>query len=107
MKGLIQAGKGKIANEVSCPNQGGDQPDGNSVAIRQIARSTRSLVALQGLGLKYLGSIHVLDGIAEVFLKTYQALSPFEVAGNLPWYQSLACLKLSFYEADPGFRAAG
>lgn len=60
----------------------------------------RFLVALQRLAFKYLGSIRALDGIAEVFLKTYQALSPFKVAENLPWYRALACLKLSFYEAD-------
>jgi aminoglycoside phosphotransferase (APT) family kinase protein len=60
----------------------------------------RFLVALQRLAFKYLGSIRALDGIAEVFLKTYQALSPFEVAENLPWYRALACLRLSFYEAD-------
>src|SRR6516162_925685 len=60
----------------------------------------RFLVALERLAFKYLGSIHALDGIAEVFLKTYQTLSPFEVAGNLAWYRSLACLKLSFYEAN-------
>ena len=60
----------------------------------------RFLVALQRLAFKYLGSIHALDGIAEVFLKTYQALSPFDVAGNLPWYRALTCLRLSSYEAQ-------
>ena len=59
----------------------------------------RFLVALQRLAFKYLGSIRALDGIAEVFLKTYQALSPFGVAGNLPWYRALTCLRLSTYEA--------
>lgn len=60
----------------------------------------RFLVALQRLAFKYLGSIRALDGSAEVFLKTYQAVSPFEVAASLPWYRALTCLRLSKYEAN-------
>ena len=60
----------------------------------------RFLVALQRLAFKYLGSIRALDTAAEVFLKTYQGLSPFRVAANLPWYRALTCLRLSKYEAN-------
>jgi hypothetical protein len=60
----------------------------------------RFLVALQRLAFKYLGSIRALDTAAEVFLKTYQGLSRFRVAANLPWYRALTCLRLSKYEAN-------
>ena len=60
----------------------------------------RFVVALQRLAFKYMGSIRALDGIAEIFLKTYQTLSPFDVRANLPWYRALTCLRLSKYEAN-------
>ena len=73
--------------------------DGYDVAdpCRDVARF---LVALQRLAFKYLGSIRALDCIAEIFLKTYQALSSYEVAATLPWYRALTCLRLSKYEAN-------
>src|SRR5205807_8653582 len=55
--------------------------------------------ARQRLASKYMGSIRALDGIAEIFLKTYQTLSPFDVPANLPWYRALTCLRLSKYDA--------
>src|SRR2546422_2909455 len=60
----------------------------------------RFIVGLQRVAFKYLGSIRALDAVAEVFLRTYQALSPFEVATNLSWYRALTCLRLSKYEAN-------
>jgi Phosphotransferase enzyme family len=60
----------------------------------------RFVVALQRLGLKYLGSIRALDAPADVFLKTYNALSPFEVEPNLRFYRALTCLRLAKYEAN-------
>jgi len=73
--------------------------DGHDVAdpSRDVARF---IVALQRLAFKYLGSIRALDAVAEVFLRTYQALSPFEVAANLSWYRALTCLRLAKYEAN-------
>lgn len=59
----------------------------------------RFVVALQRLGFIYLGSIRALDAAAEVFLKTYRALSPFEVTANLSLYRALTCLRLARYEA--------
>ena len=61
---------------------------------------TRFLVALQRLGFKYLGSIKALDGAAEVFLQTYEALNPFTITANLPWYTAFTCLTLAKYEAN-------
>jgi aminoglycoside phosphotransferase (APT) family kinase protein len=60
----------------------------------------RFIVALERLALKYLGSIRALDAAAEVFLQTYQALSPLDVAAKLPWYGALTCLRLAKYEAN-------
>jgi aminoglycoside phosphotransferase (APT) family kinase protein len=73
--------------------------DGYDVAhpARDVARF---IVALQRLGVKYLGSIRALDGAAEVFLKTYRALSPFDVAAHLAWHRALTCLRLAKYEAN-------
>jgi aminoglycoside phosphotransferase (APT) family kinase protein len=73
--------------------------DGYDVAdpCRDVARF---LVALQRLAFKYLGSLQALDGAARVFLGTYEALSPFEVASSLPVYRALTCLRLAKYEAN-------
>lgn len=73
--------------------------DGYDVADprRDVARF---IVALQRLALKHLGSIRALDAAGEVFLKTYQALSPLDVAENLCWYRALTCLRLAKYEAN-------
>ncbi len=60
----------------------------------------RFLVALQGLAFKHLGSIRALDTVAEVFVETYQGLSPFRLAAKLPWYRAWTCLRHAKYEAD-------
>jgi len=60
----------------------------------------RFIVNLQRLALKYLGSFQALDAAAEAFLKTYTALSPFDVSANLALYRALMCLKLAKYEAN-------
>jgi aminoglycoside phosphotransferase (APT) family kinase protein len=60
----------------------------------------RFIVALQRLALKYLGSVRALDSTAEAFLHTYDALSPFTIAANLPWHRAFTCLKLAKYEAN-------
>ena len=59
----------------------------------------RFVVALQRLAFKYLGSFHALDGAIEIFLETYQELTPYQLTANLPWYRALTCLRLSKYEA--------
>ena len=76
--------------------------DGHDVAdpSRDVARF---IVALQRLALKYLGSIRALDAVAEMFLKTYQALSPFECSATLSLYRALTCLRLAKYEANRPF----
>ncbi len=73
--------------------------DGHDVAdpSRDVARF---LVALQRLAFKYLGSIRALDAVAEVFLKTYQALNPVEISATLSLYRGLTCLRLAKYEAN-------
>src|SRR2546422_6065147 len=73
--------------------------DGHDVAdpSRDVARF---IVALQRLALKYLGSIRALDAVAEVFLKTYQALNPVEISATLSLYRGLTCLRLAKYEAN-------
>jgi len=60
----------------------------------------RFVVALQRVALKYLGSIQALDAAAEAFLKTYTALSPFDITANLSVYRASICLILAKYEAD-------
>jgi aminoglycoside phosphotransferase (APT) family kinase protein len=60
----------------------------------------RFVVALQRLAVKYLGGIRALDAATEVFLRTYQARSPYDVAANLAWYRALTCLRLAKYEAN-------
>jgi len=73
--------------------------DGYDVADR-CRDLARFLVALQRLALKYLGSFRGLDAVADVFLKTYQSLTPFEVGPDLSWYRALTCLRLAKYEAS-------
>jgi aminoglycoside phosphotransferase (APT) family kinase protein len=76
--------------------------DGYDVAdpCRDVARF---IVALERLAFKYLGSIGALAPAADVFLKTYEALSPFDVARSLAFYRALTCLRLAKYEANrPG-----
>jgi hypothetical protein len=60
----------------------------------------RFIVALQRLAVKYHGSIAALDGAIAVFLTTYQANSPYDVATNLAWYRALTCMQLAKYEAN-------
>ena len=73
--------------------------DGHDVAdpSRDVARF---IVALERLAFKYLGSIRALDAVADVFVRAYQALSPFEISPTLPWYRALTCLRLAKYEAN-------
>jgi phosphotransferase family enzyme len=58
----------------------------------------RFIVALQRLAVKSLGSIRALDDAVDVFLRTYQALSPLDIGTNLAWYRALTCLRLAKYE---------
>ena len=60
----------------------------------------RFVVALQRIALKYAGAIGALDGAVEVFLSTYETLSPFDVSANLAWYRALTCLQLAKYEIN-------
>lgn len=53
----------------------------------------RFIISLQKLALRKLGSLTALDGIGEVFYKTYTAISRFEVNKNLPFYKAAHCLK--------------
>ena len=55
----------------------------------------RFLYALRRWGLDQLDSIRVLDGAAEVFLKTYLAAGPPDAETNLWFYKAAACLKLA------------
>src|SRR2546427_1965768 len=53
----------------------------------------RMLVSLKRMGLKYLGSIHALDGAAEVFLKTYVATGRSYVTAHLTFQKAAICLE--------------
>jgi len=53
----------------------------------------RFLYALRRWALQQLGSIRALDGVAEVFLKTYLAAGQPEVERNLRFFEAAACLK--------------
>jgi aminoglycoside phosphotransferase (APT) family kinase protein len=68
--------------------------DGYDVAdpARDVARF---LYALRRLALDQLDSVRALDGAAEAFLETYQAVGPTELQTNLLFYQAAACLKLA------------
>jgi aminoglycoside phosphotransferase (APT) family kinase protein len=55
----------------------------------------RFLYALRRWALDQLGSIRMLDGAAEVFLRAYLAVGPREVETNLWFYKAAACLKLA------------
>ena len=70
--------------------------DGYDVAdpARDVARF---MAALRRLALGRLGSIRALDGIAEVFLKTYLAVGQPLAEKNLRFFEAAACLKLAKY----------
>lgn len=59
----------------------------------------RFIVALRRLALGRLGSIGALDGVAEVFLKTYVASSRSEVAPRLPFYKGAICVEIARHAA--------
>lgn len=68
--------------------------DGYDVAdpARDVARF---LYALRRWALDQLDTVRALDGAADVFLRTYRAVSPREVEANLLFYKVAACLKLA------------
>ena len=53
----------------------------------------RMLVYLKRMGLKHLGSVHALDGAAEVFLKTYVATGRSYVTAHLAFQKAAICLE--------------
>ena len=53
----------------------------------------RMLVYLKRMGLKHLGSVHALDGAAEVFLKTYVATGRAYVRTRLAFQKAAICLE--------------
>ncbi len=53
----------------------------------------RMLVYLKRMGLKHLGSVHALDGAAEVFLKTYVATGRSYVRAHLAFQKAALCLE--------------
>jgi len=53
----------------------------------------RMLVYLKRMGLKHLGSVHALDGAAEVFLKTYVATGRSYVTARLAFQKAAICLE--------------
>ena len=60
----------------------------------------RFLVALQRLALKYHGSLHVLDGVGEVFLKTYISAGRSDVSRRLPFHKAAICLERADHDVD-------
>jgi aminoglycoside phosphotransferase (APT) family kinase protein len=68
----------------------------------------RMLVGFKRLGLKYFGSIHALDGVAEAFLKTYVAAGRSVVATHLVFQTAAICLERAKRDLDKqtgGWRA--
>ncbi len=53
----------------------------------------RMLVYLKRVGLRHLGSVHALDGAAEVFLKTYVATGRSYVTARLAFQKAAICLE--------------
>jgi len=53
----------------------------------------RMLVYLKRVGLKHLGSVHALDGAAELFLKTYVATGRAHVRTRLAFQKAAICLE--------------
>ena len=60
----------------------------------------RFIVALQRLALKKLGSIHALEGTADVFLKTYIGASRSDVSRRLPFHKAAICLERADNDVD-------
>jgi len=84
--------------------------DGRTVAIdwdfHEVADPAcdvaRFLVALRRRALIRLGSLRLLDGAAEAFLKSYLATGPSEVEKNLHFFEAATCLNLAIrHLSDP------
>ena len=60
----------------------------------------RMLVGFKRLGLRYFGSIHALDGTAEVFLKTYIAAGRSDVTTHLVFQKAAICLERAKRDLD-------
>ena len=58
----------------------------------------RFIIALSRVALRYLGSIHAMDHIAEIFLNTYLAGDRQDVQQRLPFFKAGTCIKLAKYE---------
>src|SRR5437899_11202680 len=53
----------------------------------------RMLVYLKRAGLRHLGSVHALDGAAEVFLKSYVALGRSYGSARMAFQKAATCLE--------------
>ena len=60
----------------------------------------RFVIELQRLALKKLGSIHALEGAAEVFLKTYIGAGGPAVSTRLPFQKAATCLERADHDVD-------
>src|SRR3989475_79740 len=60
----------------------------------------RMLVGYRRLGLRYFGSMHALDGAAEVFLKTYVATGRSDVTMHLAFQKAAICLERAKRDLD-------
>jgi len=60
----------------------------------------RFIVALQRLALKYHGSLHALDGVGEVFLKTYISAGRSDVRRRLPFHKAAICMERADHDVD-------
>jgi len=60
----------------------------------------RMLVGFKRLGLRYFGSIHALDGTAEVFLKTYVHTGRSDVTTHLAFQKAAICLERAKRDFD-------
>ena len=60
----------------------------------------RMLVGFKRMGLKYFGSLHALDGTAEVFLKTYVETARSDVTTHLAFQKAAICLERAKRDLD-------
>ena len=60
----------------------------------------RMLVGFKRMGLKYFGSLHALDGAAEVFLKTYVDTARLDVSTHLAFQKAAICLERAKRDLD-------
>ena len=75
--------------------------DWDSYAVADPCRDVaRFIVDLQRLALKKLGSIHALDGVGEVFLKTYISAGRSDVSRRLPFQKAAICLERAERDVD-------